>query len=123
MCPNFLGQGVIRFDAVVGNNKCFDDFLADWVRFADGRGQQDGRMAHQAILDFAGTDTVSRTGDDIVVTAQEPNIAVLIGLANISGQKPIAKKFIGGGLRITLITEEHHRIGCPHGNAAGDTGW
>ena len=42
MGSNFLGQGGIRFDAVIGNNKDFDDFRADWVRFADGRGQQDG---------------------------------------------------------------------------------
>ena len=48
MCPNFLGQGGIRLDAVIGNNKGFDDLCADWVRFADGRGQQDGGMANQA---------------------------------------------------------------------------
>lgn len=98
MCPNFLSQDGIWLDAVVGNNKGFDDFRVDWVRFFDGSGQQDGGMLQQEILDFAGTDTVSRTGDDIVVTAHEPNIAVPIGLAHIACQKPIAKKFIGGGL-------------------------
>ena len=55
-----------------------DDLGAHRVGLADRGGERHRRMADQAILDLAGPDAEAGRGDDVVVAADETEIAVLV---------------------------------------------
>ena len=64
------------------------------VRSGSGRpmtaAMRDGRVAQQAILDLARADAVAGRGDDVVVAADEAEVAVLVLRALVAGQQPVA---------------------------------
>ena len=53
-------------------------FSSDFVRFADGRRFGDGLVLDQRRLDLEGPDQVAAGVDHVVVTAAEPEVAVLV---------------------------------------------
>ena len=59
------------------NHEGLDDLRPDRVGLADRGRERHSRVADQAVLDLAGADAISRGGDDVVVAADEMDVAVL----------------------------------------------
>jgi hypothetical protein len=54
----------------------FHDLGAERIGLADDRGERHGRMADEAIFDFAGADAIARRSNHVVVAADEEEIAL-----------------------------------------------
>ncbi len=67
-------------------------------------------MADQAVLDLARADAVARRGDDVVVAADEGDIALLVDDALVAGRHPVADEFVARRFRLAPVFQEHHRI-------------
>jgi hypothetical protein len=72
------------------------------------------RVAGQTILDLAGTDAVARRRDDVVVAAEEMDIASLVHDALVARRHPVADELSRRRLLVAPVFEEHHRIGPRH---------
>src|SRR2546428_9357283 len=66
------------------------DFRADGVRLSHHRDQRDGWMVRKAGLDLAGADAVATAGDQIVVAADEAEVARLVADAEVAADQPVA---------------------------------
>src|SRR5438477_245976 len=62
--------------------------------------EPDGGVLKQSILNFEGADVRSVMDDDLLFTAEEPEVAVLVGVGQITGVQP----FVG-----------HDLVGCRRG--------
>src|SRR6185437_3686675 len=71
----------------------FHRFGADRIGNADYGRQRDRRMLEQRVLDLGGTDAVAGGGDDVVLAAHVPEIAVLILPAEIAGEEKLTGIF------------------------------
>src|SRR5690606_20512107 len=69
-------------------------------------------------LDLARPDAVAGRGDDVVVAAEEVDIAVAVLDALIAGDHPVADEFLFRRFRVLPVFEEHHRVGPAHGDLA-----
>ncbi len=68
---DFGGQSIVRLMAGNEDHIGLDDFGAHRIGFASGGRELHGRMATEAVLDLARTDTIAGRRDDIVVAADE----------------------------------------------------
>ena len=93
------GKRVGRGDAGFQHDERLDDLGAHRIGLADHRGERHRRMLDQAILDLAGPDAVARRGDDVVVAADEREVAVVVDHALVAGGHPVADEFLARGLR------------------------
>ena len=57
--------------------------------------------------------------DDVVVAAEELDIAVLVLDALVAGGHPVADELLRGGFGVLPVFEEHHRVGPCDGDLAG----
>ena len=71
-------------------------------------------MAQQAILDLARADPVTGRGDDVVVAADEADIALRILRALVASRHPVADELGLRRLGLAPIVQEHHRVGPLH---------
>jgi len=60
-------------------------------------------MADQAILDLARTDAEAGRGDDVVIAADEADIALVVTHALVAGGHPVADELVARGLRLAPI--------------------
>ena len=95
-----------------------DDLGAHRIRFAHGGRQRHVGMARDAVLDFGRPDPVAGGRDDVVVAAEEMDIAVLVGDALVAGQHPVADELLRRRFRVLPVFEEHHRIRPAHRDLA-----
>src|SRR5581483_2961884 len=89
----------------------FDHFGADRVGDADDGGEGDGGVAGEAGFDLAGADAVAAAGDQVAVAADEAEVALLVGDAEIATDQPVAAELRRSGGVVAPVAEEHHRIG------------
>src|SRR5262245_63980320 len=80
-------------------------------------------MPDQTILDLARPNPEARRGDDVIIPADEADIALFVQDALVAGRHPLADEFIAGGLGVAPIFEEHHRIGALYRDLPGFTGF
>ena len=71
---NVCCQGVTRSFTRVQNNKRLYNGIPNSVRRANYCGDFDGRMSKQTVLDFARTNSVTRTADNIVIASDKSNV-------------------------------------------------
>ena len=114
-----LANASLPANPILQHDIRLDDFGANRVRLADSRCQRDGWMSGQAILDLSGTDTEARGRYDVVIAAEELDIAILILDALVASGHPVANKLLLGGFGVLPVFEEHDRIGPCDGDLAG----
>src|SRR5574339_321451 len=88
-----------------------DDGAARRIGLADHRGVRHRRVLDEAALDLRGPDAVARTLDDVVRAPLVPEVAVLIHLALVAGEAPVADELVLRRLRVLPVLEEEHGIG------------
>src|SRR5205823_3320784 len=101
------GEGRRAGVARLEHDDRLDHLGADGVRLADDRGERHRRMAQQAGLDLARADAVPAAGDEIVVAADETEIARLVAYAEVSAREPVAAKLRLGCRFVAEVAEEH----------------
>ena len=79
-------------------------------------------MTQQAILDFDGANAIARRGDDVVIAANEADIALRVHDALIARGHPVTDEFFSSRIGAVPISEKHHRIGTFDSNLAEFTG-
>src|SRR4029077_17993251 len=92
------------------------------VWLADGCSKRDRRMADETILDFARSDAKTGRGDDIVVSANEADVTLVVHHTLIAGGHPVAYKFLARCFRLAPVFQEHHGIGTLDRNLTRFTG-
>lgn len=97
----------------------FDDAAAQSIGLADYGSGLHRRVLEQAILDLAGADAISGTGDHVVFVAHEPQVAVPIAIPHITGTIPVADEFGAGGVGVLPVLQEHDRV-VPVGRELAD---
>src|SRR5262249_4042178 len=95
-----------------------DRFGTDRVGNAHHRCHRDRRMLHQRVLDLRRPDAIAGGGDDVVLAADVPEIAVLILHAEIAGEEKLAGIFLPRRLRIAPVLDHGHRARLPHADDA-----
>src|ERR1043165_5381340 len=100
------------------HNEGLHDLGAQRIRLADHRCKRDRRMADETILDLAGPDAIAGRSDDIIIAADEGEIALLVDDALVAGRHPVADEFLARRITATPITKKHHRIWPFHGDLA-----
>src|SRR6476469_6944919 len=113
-----VGRGVALFE----HNKGLHDLSAQRVWLADGGSKRNRRMADETIFDFARSDAKTGRGDNIVVTADEADVALVVHHTLIAGGHPVAYKFLARSFRLAPVFQEHHGIGTLDGNLTRFTG-
>ena len=86
-----------------------DDLADHGIGLADHSGLRDGRMLHQRALDLERPDQVPGGLDDVVGTADEPEVAVGVAPGEIAGQVPAVGKALAVALFLIEIAAEHRR--------------
>src|SRR5262245_55113430 len=76
-------------------------------------------MTDQAILYLARPDPETRRRDNVVIPADETDIAIFVHDALVAGRHPVADALVARGVGVARIFEEHHRIGAPHRDLLG----
>src|SRR6185295_1024710 len=97
-------------------NECLDDLGALRIRRPYDRSHAHGGMAQQAVFDGSRPDAIARTGNDVVVAADERYVALRVLRAGIAGDEPVTDEFFPGCLGIVPVAKEHDRIGAMHRN-------
>src|SRR6476659_9395165 len=113
-----VGRGV----ALLEHNKGLHDLSAQRVWLADGGSERNRRMTNETIFDFARSDAKTGRGDDIVVTADEADITLVVHHTLIAGGHPVAYKFLARSVRLAPVFQEHHGIRTLDRNLARFTG-
>src|SRR2546423_1451212 len=90
---------------------------------ARGGGRRDGGMAREAGLDLAGADAIATAGDQIVVAADESEVARLIAHAQVAADQPVSAELRLRRCVVAPVFEEHHRIGAVVGDAPHFSCW
>src|SRR5260370_27763462 len=67
-------------------------------------------MLHQAFLDLTGTDTVAGGGDDVVGSADEPEMSLFALSASVARQQPFTHEFLVRGFGVVPVLQEHDRV-------------
>src|ERR1700722_3546163 len=75
-------------------------------------------MLEQAILDLGRADAIAGRGDDVVLAAQVPEVAVLILPSEIAGQKKSAGEFLFRRVRIFPVFDHGDGIGLTNADDA-----
>src|SRR6185436_19518046 len=70
-------------------NECLDDLGALLIRRPYDRSHAHGGMAQQAVFDGSRPDAIARTGNDVVVAADERHVALRVLRAGIAGDEPV----------------------------------
>src|SRR5262245_9874558 len=76
-------------------------------------------MTDQAILYLARPDPETLRRDNVVIPANETDIAIFIHDSLIAGRHPVADELVARGVGVAPVFEEHHRIGALHRNLPG----
>ena len=100
-----------------------DRFGADRIGNADHRGHRHRRMLHQRMLDLGRADAIAGGGDDVVLAADVPEIAVLILHAEIAGEQEFAGIFLRRRLRIAPVFEHGQGAWLAHADDAALAAW
>jgi len=66
----------------------------------------------------AGADAVTGRGDDVVVAANEVEIAFSVAIALVAGQQPVAGELVFRRFGLAPVLDEHHRVRPLHGDVA-----
>ncbi len=103
-------QGRIRGELRIQNDKGLDDFSPHFVRTADYPGHGHGRVLDQAVFYFRRADPITRAGDQIILSANKPEITLVILSSQISGQAPVPSKFSFRGAGVIPVPQKHNRI-------------
>src|SRR5687768_12778446 len=80
-------------------------------------------MLHEAVLNLAGPDAIAATLDHVVVSAEIPEVSLLVLMRRIAGQQEIVSKSSFSAFRIPPVLEEHHRIGPSNGDVSRLATW
>src|SRR5947209_16199432 len=75
-------------------------------------------VLHQRVLDLGRADAIAGGGDDVVLAADIPEIAVVILHAEIPGEQEFAGIFLRGRLRIAPVFEHGDRARLTHADDA-----
>ena len=76
-------------------DKGLDDLPGDGIRPADHAGLNDRRMLHEGGFDLEGADQVASRLDDIIGTADKPEVAVRVPASEITGEVPKGRMVAG----------------------------
>ena len=93
-----------------------DHLAAHRIGHADRRRERDRLMALQAVLDLARADTVAAARDEIVLAADEPEVALRVLPGQVAGERPVADELLPRGGLVVPVAQEHHGIGPAHGD-------
>src|ERR1019366_2537366 len=66
----------------------------------------DGRVLDEYALDFERSDAVGARGDDVVVAALEPEVAVFVHRCLVTGEVEGAAERLGRSLRVVVVAGE-----------------
>ncbi|KAG1243847.1 hypothetical protein G6F68_015678 [Rhizopus microsporus] len=116
-----LDQRLVAVKAVVQHHIGHHDFRALLVRHAHHRRHAHGRVADQAVLDGCRADAVAGAGDDVVIAPHEADEALLVAHAQVARQQAGTHEFLGGGLGVVPVAQEHDRppgARAPHGRSS-----
>ena len=111
-----LDQRVIALPARLQDDERFDVAAFRLVGHADHRGIHYGRMLHQAVLDFVGSDAVAAAFENVIEPAVVPEIAVGVADRKVARSSPgvgvgrITEKFRSGRFGVAPIFEEEDRV-------------
>src|SRR3981081_1941015 len=75
-------------------------------------------MLHQAVVKRGGSDSVAAGDDDVVVTAVEPEISVLVPMPGVARQQPAVAEFFLRRIRPVPVSKKENRVRRLHGNGA-----
>ena len=81
----FMDQGRGRLKTLGQHDCSLDNLAAHRIRRRSNGTFQDGRMLLQGAFDLEGADPVAGTLDDVIGTADEPVIAVLVAPGDVAG--------------------------------------
>jgi hypothetical protein len=99
-----------------------DLFAQAPVGHANDRTERDRRVAVEKCFDFAGSDFAAPAVDDLLQTAGDPEISVLLARREVSGMQPaVGVNGLAGCLGQVEVTA-HHEIAA-HQQLAGGTDW
>ncbi|SID93393.1 Uncharacterised protein [Mycobacteroides abscessus subsp. abscessus] len=90
-------------DAILQDDKCFDDCSADFVRAGHDGTFLDVRMFDKSILHLKRPDCISGADDNIISPAFKPEIPVFILFRFVSGHIIFTPELHGGPFRILII--------------------
>src|SRR5581483_1157611 len=113
---NIRGERIRWLAIALEHDERLDDLGTDGIGLADCGRQRHRRMTDEAILDLARADAITRRGDDVVITANEIDVTVLVDASLIAGDHPVADEFLARRLRPLPVFQEHHRVGPLHRN-------
>ena len=82
------------------------------VRNADNGRFIDGRVGVQDRLDFSRGDILTATNDDVILAANQVDIAVFVDIAHVAGMQPAVFVQQGGGRAFLIGVALHHARGA-----------
>ena len=97
-------------DSRLENNEGLDNLGADLVRATHNGHHANGRVLYDAVLDLCRADTITRAGNQIVLSTYKPKIPVLVLFGQVSGDPPIPHILVSGRLRIFPVFQTHHWV-------------
>src|SRR3954453_5901453 len=77
-----------------------------------------GGLIRQSSISPGPPDTKARRGDDVVIAADEGEIAVLVDHALVAGGHPVADELFPRGGGVAPVFQKHHRIRPLHRDLA-----
>src|SRR5438874_321150 len=89
---------------------CHDEALALLDLLGDARAIGDGGMALQHALDLIGRDAIAEALDDVVLAAEEPDIALGVAARVVPGEEPAVMPQARGLFRKVPVPQEKTRI-------------
>src|SRR4051812_27499930 len=75
-------------------------------------------MLHQRMFDLGRADPVAGGGDDVVLAADIPEIAILVLNAEIAGEQKFAGIFLRRRIRVAPVLKHRARARLPHADDA-----
>src|SRR4029077_7079932 len=76
------------------NDKGLHYPAANLVGNADHSHHGHRRVSHQAIFDLGRADAIASGNDDVVIASVKPEIALLVAMTDVTGQKPPIAEFL-----------------------------
>ena len=100
---NFRFKGIVPLAPRMKHDEGLHRLRADGVGHAYYGGHGHCRVGDETIFDLARADAVTAAGDDVVVSAHEPDVTVVVLAPLISGETPVADKLFGRGIGVVPI--------------------
>jgi hypothetical protein len=120
-CCNSRLSASLPVKSVLEHDEGLHDLGALRIGHAHDSGKLHGGMGDQTIFDGSGSDAIAGAGDDVVVAADELNVAAGMAHAGVAGEQPVADILFARSRLVVPITEEHDGVGPAYRNVADAT--